>query len=488
MRKLGAFVIAASVCAVCLAANSSSAQSITNLVTFNGPNGANPAYGPLVQATNGLLFGTTTYGGDLYGGTSGCPNPYGCGSVFDMNTSGALTTLDSFAPDGGPGLPMNALIQANDGNFYGTSLDGGANDCGTVFKVTGHGALTTLYRFACDTNGGYPQGGLVQATNGFLYGTTSSAGAYGSGTVFEITTAGALTTLYNFCPAGEGNGCPDGSNPVAGMIQGSDGNLYGTTLHGAWQSGTVFKMTLAGNVTTLYSFCSEGHCLDGNTPQSALTEGPDGAFYGTAVGGGEAGAGCAYKITRSGQYSVVFSFAGKNGGQPIGALVFASDGNFYGTTSGGWGATGTLFKLTPSGTMTVLHGFCSEQSCADGEIPYAGLTQHTNGTLYGTTNQGGDLDCSTGSVGCGTIYSVSAALPPFIAARPMLGHVGSSVIILGTGLSGATSVTFNGTPAQFTVVSSTEIKAIVPTGATSGKIQASLPTSTLSTLLKFSVN
>jgi uncharacterized repeat protein (TIGR03803 family) len=486
MRKLGAIVMSGLVFAFCLATSNLSLAQITTVVTFNGTNGANPPYGSLIQGTNGLLYGTTTYGGNLYGTSTGCPNPYGCGTVFDLKPGGSMTTLDSFAPFG-PAVPMSGLIQANDGNFYGTTFDGGSNDCGTVFEVSGQGVLSTLYNFACDTNGGNPQGGVVQATNGYLYGTTNSAGAYGFGTVFRITTAGALTTLYSFCAAGEDNGCPDGSNPAASLVQGSDGNLYGTTLHGDYESGTVFKMTLAGSLTNLYYFCSEGHCLDGNTPQSALIEGPDGAFYGTVVGGGENGAGAVYKITSSGQYTVLFSFRGADGGQPTGALVYASDGNFYGTTSGGYSDAGTVFKMTPSGALTTLYNFCSQQSCTDGEVPYAGLTEDTNGTLYGTTNQGGDPNCSTITSGCGTIYSLSQKLPAFVEARPMLGGVGSPVIIVGTGLSGATGVTFDGTPAKFAVVSSTEIRTNVPAGATTGKVVVTLPSRTLATVLPFTV-
>ena len=488
MGKICVLVRLASIAAFCLVTlNFSSAQTFKTLVTFNGTDGASPGYGSLTQATNGMLVGTTIYGGDLYGGNSGCPSPYGCGTVFAMTAGGQLFTVDSFAPNGGPGVPSNGLFQASDGNFYGTSAVGGANDCGTVFMVSANGLLTTLYSFSCDANGGNPQGGLVQATNGFLYGTTSSSGAYGSGTVFRMTTGGALTTVYSFCPGGSSNGCPDGATPTVSLIQASDGNLYGTTLNGGWIMGTVFKMTLAGNLSTIYTFCSLGHCLDGNTPRSALIEGPDGSLYGTSVGGGQIGAGSVYRITTDGQFSTVFNFSGSDGGQPSGALVYASDGNFYGTTQGGWTNAGTAFRLTPSGTMKILHAFCSQQNCADGQSPYAGLTQHTDGTLYGTTYQGGDLNCSTGTSGCGTVFRIYEGLPPFVEPTPNLGRTGAAVTILGTGMTGATAVTFNGTTAQFAVVSSGAIKAVVPSGATTGKIQVTLPSRTVSSILNFTV-
>ncbi len=488
MKSIRGFVRLASIASFCVVTlNFSSAQTFKTLVTFNGANGANPGYGSLIQGTNGSLVGTTIYGGSYYGQNYGCPNPYGCGTVFSMGTDGRLLAGESFAPNGGPGLPNAGVIQASDGNFYGTTIDGGSQDCGTLFKISAKGVVTTLYNFQCAADGGYPQGSLVQATNGYLYGT-NSGGAYGYGTIFQVSTSGAFTTLYSFCPSGTDNGCPDGAIPVANLIQGSDGNLYGTTAKGNYMMGTVFKMTPSGKLTTIYSFCSEGHCYDGNTPESGLIEGADGAFYGTAIGGGETGNGVVYRVTSSGGYSVLYSFSGSDGSQPFGSLVYGSDGNLYGTTSAGsTNSAGTAFRLTASGTLTTLHAFCSQQYCSDGQTPYGGLTQHTDGTLYGTTNTGGNTTCETITAGCGTIFQISAGLPPFVEASPNLGRAGAAVTILGTGLTGVQSVTFNGTAAQFTVLSSTAVKAIVPIGATTGKIQVTLASQTLSSVLNFTV-
>ncbi len=488
MRKLVTIVAAA----VCFIAVNLSAQTLNTVVTFTGPNGANPPNGSLVQGANGLLYGTTTYGGSLYGGNVGCPNPYGCGTVFDVNAANKLNTLASFSPNGGPGLPVTGVIQFNDGAFYGTTIDGGANDCGTVYKVTGTGTVTTLYSFACDSNGGNPQGGLVQASNGFLYGTTSSFGANSSGTVFKISPSGVLTTVHSFCSE---PGCTDGTDPVASLIQGTDGNLYGTTDGGGqYNNGTVFKMTLAGDLTSLYSFCSVGNCVDGYGPHSALIQGPDGNFYGTTVGGGKNSGGTLYKITPSGTLTTLYNFNPTSGYEPTGTLIYASDGNYYGTTQLGGaysdnGANygGTVFKISPSGALHVVYNFCAQQYCTDGESPYAGLLQDTNGILWGTTNQGGDTNCSTGSVGCGTVFSIAASLPQFVATRTFAAAPGATVVILGSKLTGATSVTFNGTAAKFTVISKTEIKAIVPTGAKTGKVTVTLPSGSLSTLVNFGV-
>jgi uncharacterized repeat protein (TIGR03803 family) len=202
--------------------------------------------------------------------------------VLCMMTAIALaaqtfTSLYSFDVTDG-GLPYAALVQATNGDLYGTTVDGGASGYGTVFKITPGGTLTTLYSFCSQTgciDGEHPYAGLVQATNGDLYGTTSLGGggtydnaiAYAGGTVFKITPGGTLTTLYNFCSQ---SNCTDGSYPNAGLVQATNGDLYGTTTGGgiydnaiAYAGGTVFKITPGGTLTTLYSFCSQSNCMDG---------------------------------------------------------------------------------------------------------------------------------------------------------------------------------------------------------------------------------
>jgi uncharacterized repeat protein (TIGR03803 family) len=175
-----------------------------------------------------------------------------------------FTTLLSFGGSNGTS-PSGALVQGLDGNFYGTTNQGGANNSGTVYKITPAGELTTLYSFCSQTNctdGEYPRGGLVQASDSNFYGTTYAGGINGNnGTVFRITPAGALTTLYTFCPQ---TGCTHGEYPRGGLAQATDGNFYGITYEGgANNSGTVYKITPAGEVTTLYSFCSQNNCTDG---------------------------------------------------------------------------------------------------------------------------------------------------------------------------------------------------------------------------------
>jgi uncharacterized repeat protein (TIGR03803 family) len=449
------------------------AQTFTTLHSFDGTDGQGPKAG-LVQATNGNLYGTTEQGG-----------AYGGGTVFKITPGGTLTTLYSFCSQINctDGQSVEAgLVQATNGYLYGTTLQGGANGTGggTIFKITPSGTLTTLYSFCNQngcTDGKYPYAGLVQAANGDLYGTTTGGGANGGGTVFKITPSGTLTTLYSFCAQ---SGCTDGSGPYAGLVQAANGHLYGTTFFGGvpgW--GTVFKITPSGTLTTLYSFCSQSGCTDGQDPEAGLVQATNGYLYGTTYAGGPNDGGTVFKITPSGTLTTLISFlcdqSGCPDGQyPVAGLVQATDGNLYGTAADGAnGSYGTVFKITPSGNLTTLYLF-------DGQIPIAGLVQATNGNFYGTAYDGGASND-------GTVFSLSVGLGPFVKTQPASGKVGAAVKILGTNLTGATSVSFNGTAAVFTVVSSSLITTTVPAGASSGKVQVVTPGRTLSSNVPFQV-
>jgi uncharacterized repeat protein (TIGR03803 family) len=214
-----------------------------------------------------------------------------------------FTTLYSFCSKSGctdGSTPFSGLIQATNGDLYGTTSGGGANgNYGTVFKITPGGALTTFYSFCTEsgcTDGEDPGAALVQANNGNFYGTTASGGAYGSGTVFKITPSGTLTTLYSFCSK---SGCTDGSNPSSALIQYANGDLYGTTSEGGANGnrGTVFKITLGGELTTLYSFCPKGDCADGFYP-SGLVQAINRDMYGTTQSGGAAADGTVFRSLR----------------------------------------------------------------------------------------------------------------------------------------------------------------------------------------------
>ena len=456
------------------------AQTFKTLHSFSGADGEYPAQG-LMQATNGYLYGTTYEGGI-----------YNEGTVFRITTSGKLTSLYSFCaqsncPDGND---PSGLIQATNGNFYGTTYNGGVHNEGTVFEMSASGALTTMYSFCAQsdcTDGAAPgpSEGLVQATNGSFYGTTSVGVVGGlAGTVFRITPGGKLTTLYAFCAQ---SGCPDGEYANAGLIQATDGNFYGTTDGGGVYGnyGTIFKITQSGKLTTLYSFCAQAGCTDGVYPVAGVIQGSDGNFYGTTYGNPPSQYGTVFKITPSGTLTTLYTFCAQSkcadGASPWAGLIQATDGNFYGTTAGGGAkGDGTIFKITPGGTLTTLYSFCAKSGCTDGMTPYGALVQDTDGTFYGTTYNGGVHKL-------GTVFSLSVGLGPFVTTLPMSAKLGAAVKILGTNLTGATMVTFNGTPAAFTVVSSSEVTTTVPAGATSGTVEVVTPGRTLASSVPFHV-
>jgi uncharacterized repeat protein (TIGR03803 family) len=460
--------------------------TFTRLHTFTLNDGANPE-AALVQATDGDLCGTTLIGGANID----------AGTVFKITPRGTLTTLHSFNQTDGAD-PRAGLVQAADGKFYGTTSDGGANGYGTSFRISTSGILTTLYAFCIQfpscTDGARPQAPLVQGGNGNFYGTAvfggtgSHCGYYGCGTVFQITPSGTLTTLHFF----------DGRNgkwPAAGLVQGTNGDFYGTTYRGgANHDGTVFRITSSGILTTLHDFCSQSGCADGEQPVAGLVRATNGNLYGATYYGGASracvhGCGTVFQITPSGTLTTLYSFCSQggcaDGRRPFAALVQGIDGNLYGTTSQGGAkrgvySSGTAFKITQNGTLTTLYNFCSQSGCADPAKPVAALVQDTNGKFYGTTEYGG-------AKRNGTVFSLSVGLSPFVETRPTSSEAGAAVTILGTSLTGATSVTFNGTAATFTVVSASEITTTVPTGATSGTVQVVTPGGTLSSNLPFRV-
>jgi uncharacterized repeat protein (TIGR03803 family) len=487
MTKLAKRIRVFAVLVLCAAAAiASPAQTFNTLVIFNATNGEDP-FDALVQGVDGNLYGTTVYGGI---------SNYGI--VFKMTPSGKLTTLYSFCAQGGcsDGTYPGTLTLGTDGNFYGETYAGGTNNAGTIFKITAHGKLTTLYTFCVRTNctdGANPQSTLVQGTDGNFYGTAVLGGTKGEGTIFKVTPAGKLATLYNFCSK---TNCSDGAQPNIGIIQATDGNFYGVTAFGGRSTqpcvnslsgcGVVFKITPAGAFTTLYNFCSKTNCTDGSVPQGTLLQAADGSFYGTSDSGGANNLGAVFKVTAAGKFTTLHSFCTgtcADGGVPEAGLIQANDGNLYGTAIiGGPNGYGTVFKITLAGKVTTLHGFNNN----DGFSPNGGLVQATDGTFYGGTQEGGDLNCFSPG-GCGTIFSLNLGLGPFVETVPTAGKLGTKVMILGTNLTGATSVTFNGTAAKFTVVSKSEITTIVPIGVTTGKVKVVTPTGTLESNLAFRV-
>lgn len=325
--------------------------------------------------------------------------------AFVIATSCALACVSSFAQNlksmslnfTNGSEPEAGLLQGTDGNFYGTTSAGGSHNGGTIFRVTPAGKLTTIYNFCSQKNcadGQSPTEPLVLATDGNFYGTTwfGGVGHNIGGTIFRITPAGKLTTLYRFCSVGQT--CSDGADPN-GLVQGPDGNFYGTTNYNGSSNfgGTVFKFSTTGVLTTLHTFCPTEPCSDGLNPRAPLVLGIDGSFYGTTSAGSE-NEGTVFKITPAGTFTVLHSFCTSgcgDGANPYGALTLATDGNFYGTTFFG-GANcessfgcGTVFRITPAGQLTTLYSFCPID-CSDGNFPAAGVIQASDGNLYGTAN------------------------------------------------------------------------------------------------------
>jgi uncharacterized repeat protein (TIGR03803 family) len=450
-----------------------SAQTFTRLANFDGANGSTPR-GTLTQGLDGNLYGAAVDGGS----TGICQGASGCGAIFQATTSGSLTAFHIFATTDGS-HPLAAPVQGVDGNFYGTTEDGGLHLRGTVFQLAPSGTLDTLYNFQF-TAGQHPVGGLVLATNGNFYGTTTVGGQHGEGTVFRINSGATFKALYSFCAL---SGCPDGQEPQDGLVQAGDGNFYGVTpVGGTNKFGTIFKITPAGVFTTLHTFCAQTNCTDGATPNVTLVEGKDGNLYGTTEQGGSHFSGTVFRITRAGVYSILHNFCSQpacaDGANPLAGLVFATDGTFYGTTSAsGSHSRGTIFTVNAQKQFLVVYSF----QATDGQFPNQ-LMEHTNGNFYGTMQVGG-------TSGVGTFFSLAYHQAPFVKSLEMAGTVGSTVHVYGQGLTGTADVQFNGkSAASFTVVSDTEVTAVVPSGATSGAIQVLVtPNTTYSTNTNFKV-
>jgi uncharacterized repeat protein (TIGR03803 family) len=464
-----------------LAVVAAPAQTFNTLVNFNGTNGSYPN-SSFVQGTDGNLYGATSGGGANAGGT-----------VLTMTPSGALTVLYSFCRESncrdGEG-PYTGPALGFDGNLYGTTFGGGSSacqaGCGTVYKITPAGKLTTLYSFG--GTDGYGPLGLAQGTDGAFYGVTVYGGTGscvldGCGTVFRITVDGDLTVLHNF------NGS-DGAYAESVPVESPAGNFYGTTVEGGNENnGTVWELTASGMLTTLYKFCSQPDCSDGSGPETGLVRATNGNFYGTTGYSGSTGGGTLFELTPSDQLTTLYTFCSlpgcTDGSEPYTApLIQGSDGKLYGTTAVGRGGSacsadsgcGTVFSFALGGTLTTLHSF----DAADGSGPWATIYQDTNGRFYGTTHSGG-------TSAMGTIYELGLGLVPFVQTLPIARTVGGSVKILGTNLTGAISVSFNGTSATFKVVSDFLISTSVPTGATTGPVQVVTPSGTLTSNVNFQV-
>ena len=441
----------------------------TTLYTFSASSGNIEGIYPvgLIQGTDGNFYGTTNFGG-----------AYNDGTVFSLTPAGAITVLHTFSGIGGDGATPNAgLVQAPDGNFYGTTTYGGANNYGTVYQITPGGTYTTLYSFSYSgAEGFFPSSKLIVGSDGNLYGSTYEDSITDGGSVFQITTSGVLTIIHTFV-----YGTGDGVGPYYGVIQGTDGNFYGTTTAGGPNyNGTVYQLTPGGTLTTLYSFSAidnqTGTNTDGAQPFAGLLQASDGNLYGTTHSGGSGRDGTIYRLATDGSgFTVVYTFQSSDYAQSVTNLIQASDGNLYGNTVGGGpNFTGTVYKLTLAGAFSFIYFFGPQSNGinSDGEDIYTPIIQGSDGNLYGAAYRGG-------ANGTGTIFSLN--LSP---AAPVISSLSPNTVdacgpdftltVNGSGFASGDTVDWNGTPLTTTFVNAGQLTVTVPAADTASPGTASV--------------
>jgi len=370
----------------------------------------------------------------------------------------------------------NGVTLGSDGNFY-TALSFDRIGCGEVDKTTPTGTITFLASI-CGTYGNGPATAPIQAPNGLFYGTSTEVPSNQNGTIYSMNSSGALTLLHTFTGT-------DGSYPYAPLVVGSDGNLYGgTQMGGTNNDGVLFKITTGGTFTVLHNFTG----TDGRDLEHAMILAKDGNHYGVTQSGGTGGSngGVMFKLTNSGTYTVLYNLPIPYS-YPNSRLVQATDGNFYGLLGQGNGSQpGWIYSLTPSGMFTILYQFCQQTNCTDGVAPSTPMVQHTDGKLYGFTVHGGDT--SVCGVGCGVFYSLDMGLGAFVTLGSTSGKESAKIAIFGQGFTSATTVSFGGTKATTVTRSgSTYLTATVPTGALTGSVTVTTGSTTLTSAQTFKV-
>ena len=466
-RTLCHAIVNAIAVTVLLAATGYAQYSVLYKLGTDANDPRNPsAIGLMSQGRDGRIYTTSQFGGSKSGKE---------GVAFAFDTSGSIARLWDFDPYPAANSPWSGLTLGLDGNYYGTTTSGGTKGVGTVFKVTDAGVFTVLWNFSgTGSDQGDPQTAPVLGPDGNLYGTV--VGVYNGqfGAAYKITPKGALTPIHAF----KGT---DGTTPYQ-LILGIDGFFYGITrAGGASNLGVVFRMSKGGVVKVLHSF--GGAPDDGSLPVGTLAQANDGTLYGTTYLGGTRNIGTIFKISPAGSgYAVLHSFDRNadvnDGAQPLSGMVLATDGNLYGETSaGGHNNAGVLFKINPNGTYSTLYNSC-QSTCVDGFGQQTPMLQHTDGNLFGLTRGN--------SLGGDVIYSLNEGLAPFVSLVGVWGKVGSDIEILGQGFNSATSVTLGGTAATFKIVSDTYRTAAVPAGS-SGFVTVKTGGVTLTSNRKFFV-
>lgn len=442
--------------------------------------------------TAGLTLGAD---GNFYGSCVYGSGAFQFGSIYKATPAGVITDMYDFTGASGAQYAPYSPIQASDGNFYGvTGYPGSA--CGNVYKMTSAGVVTSLHTFSGTDC--VPTSGLIQASDGNLYGTLELCSTFGNrGCIYKITPTGVYTVMYGFVDA-------TGSFPASGVIQGKDGQFYGTTSLGGptGSNGTIYKVTSAGVITDLHQI----NVTTDGAPSSIL-QATDVNLYGVGINGGVANQGSLYKLTSANTFTASLLDGTTTGSNPRSPLIQNTNGLVYGVTnSGGVSSVGTFFRVsttaapfvwlvTNTGKETAKVGILGQGFSSASVVKFGG-TQATTVTRSGTTFLLATVPAGalTGSVtvttGTATLTSSQTfkVKPTVTSFAPPNGPVGTSVTITGTGLTQATKVTFNGKSATFTVNSDTQITATVPTGATTGKIAVTTKGGSASSTTNFTVN
>lgn len=397
--------IASLICASGLQAQS---IDLDTLVHFEGVEPGDPegsgSRAALILSDN-YLYGTTEFGGQATG--------TGFGTVFRVNASTSVfEPLIQWQGTNDASKPAARLLLASDGNFYGTTTSGGADNRGTVFKRTPGGMVDIMYTFRTSTQkdtGAVPATALIEGGDGFLYGTTTAGGLGTYGTIYKILPGAPNTPIRLVDFSGTDSGTRRGSMPSS-LVKAKDGNFYGVTESGGkYGYGTVFKLSSTGQFTTLSDFGNETDVYVGpKTPRAALIQASNGLLYGTSSSGGKFGKGTVFSVTTTGVYKVLINFSDQTGSflgsTPEAPLIQATDGFLYGTTRlGGASQRGTVFRVSTGAAFKNLIQFTGGAPTYGGE-PRAGLVQDNEGHLFGTTSTGGDNNF-------GTVFQVSNALP-----------------------------------------------------------------------------
>ncbi len=460
--------IAVTAALILIVAQVGSAQTVKQIFAFSSTYSSPvPGFVTPAQGRDGNLYGTTT----------GLGNTQTDGTVFRATTSGKESATHTFKGTDGA-FPLTGVTLGTDGNLYGTAGGGGTLGNGLLFKISLTGVYTVLYEFTGAADGGFPIAPPIEGWDGNFYGT-AGPGSGNSGTVYKLTPSGTFSTILSFSSDNS-----QGTTVESPLLQAADGNLYGVANTGGTNNcGTVFKVSRSGTLLFDYSFpCGSG----GAFPVGQLIQASDGNFYGTTELGGTSngcgsnGCGTVFKMTQQGSVSILYNFVGgrNDGSEPVAGLVQGTDGNLYGATGAdGVSGAGTLYQITTGGVEKLLYSFPQ----LVGQAPAATLLQHTNGKFYGTAERGGKY-------GEGSLCSLDMGLGPFITFVLPAGRVGQPAQILGQGLTGTTSVTFNGVAAtSFKVVNDTFMTATVPSGATKGPVVVTTPGGPLTSNVSFTI-